>query len=136
MMTINAGIWIDHHKAVLVILNDGVETVETILSDLAISNEQSLHKSEPNAYTRNDFVPEDRLERKAKSHFRKHYDDVISHLHDAEAIYIMGPGEAKGEFSKRLEGAHLKAKVTHIETADKMTDRQVAAHIRDVFQRN
>jgi stalled ribosome rescue protein Dom34 len=134
-MTINAGIWIDHHKAVLVILNDGAETVETIHSDLAISSEQGLHKTEPNTYTRNDFVPEDRLERKAMSHFKKHYDDVISHLHDAEAIFIMGPGEAKGEFGKRLEVAHLKAKVTHIETADKMTDRQVAAHVRDVFEK-
>jgi hypothetical protein len=133
-MTINAGIWIDHHKAVLVILNEGAETVETILSDLALSNEQDGHKSEPNAYTRNDFVPEDRLERKAMSHFKKHYDNVISHLHHADAIYIMGPGEAKGEFGKRLEGMHLKGKVTRIETADKMTDRQVAAHVRDMFK--
>jgi hypothetical protein len=113
--------------------SDAYETIETILSDSAISSEHGLHKSEPNASTRNDFVPEDRIERKAMSQFKKHYDDVISHLHDAEAIYIMGPGEAKGEFGKRLEGAHLKAKVTHIEKADKMTDRQVAAHVRDVF---
>ena len=67
------------------------------------------------------------------SHFNKHYDNVIAHLHHADAIFIMGPGEAKGEFSKRLEGMNLKGRVSHVETADKMTDRQIAAHVREIF---
>ncbi len=132
-MTINAGTWIDHHKAVVVLLTDGVETTEVILADEYAKNAPDSYSNERNAHTRNDFFAEDKRERKAMIHFVKHYDNVIKHLHHVDSIFIMGPGEAKGEFSKRLEGMNLKGRVSHIEPADKMTDRQVAAHVREVF---
>ncbi len=135
-MTINAGIWIDHHKAIVVLLTNGVETMETILSDSESSNAPNVHNSDRDAHSRNDFIAEDKRERKAMQHFIKHYDDVIEHLHHAEAIFIMGPGEAKGEFSKRIEGMSLKGRITHVEAADKMTDRQVAAHVREIFEKS
>ena len=129
-MTTNAGIWIDHHKAVVVLLTDGAETMEIIHADAEAPDSLS---NDHNAHTRNDFIAEDKRERKAMIHFVKHYDNVIAHLHHADAIFIMGPGEAKGEFSKRVEGMSLKGRISHIEVADKMTDRQVAAHVREVF---
>ena len=132
-MTINAGIWIDHHRAVVVLLTDNVETTEVILADEEATNAPDSYSNERNAHSRNDFVAEDKRERKAMIHFVKHYDNVIKHLHHADSIFIMGPGEAKGEFSKRLEGMNLKVRVSHFEVADKMTDRQVAAHVREVF---
>lgn len=132
-MTINAGVWIDHHRAVVVLLTDGVETTEVLQADALAANSPDSHNNDRNAHTRNDFIAEDKRERKAMIHFVKHYDNVIAHLHHADSIFIMGPGEAKGEFSKRLEGMNLKGRVSHIETADKMTDRQVAAHVREVF---
>lgn len=132
-MTINAGVWIDHHRAVVVLLSDGVETTQVLLADAEAVNAPDSHDKDRNAHTRNDFIAEDKRERKAMIHFVKHYDNVIAHLHHADSIFIMGPGEAKGEFSKRLEGMNLKGRVSHIETADKMTDRQVAAHVREVF---
>ena len=132
-MTINAGIWIDHHRAVVVLLTNGVETIQVILADAEATNAPDSSSNDRNAHSRNDFIAEDKRERKAMIHFVKHYDNVIAHLHHADMIFIMGPGEAKGEFSKRLEGMNLKGRVAHIEAADKMTDRQVAAHVREVF---
>ena len=132
-MTINAGIWIDHHKAVVVLLADGVESMEVVSADSEVSSVPDTASNERNSHTRNDFIAEDKRERKAMIHFLKHYDNVISHLHHADSIFIMGPGEAKGEFAKRLESMNLKGRVSHIETADKMTDRQVAAHVREIF---
>ena len=132
-MTIKAGVWIDHQRAVVVLLTDGVETTEVLLADAEAANAPDSRNGDRNAHTRNDFIAEDKRERKAMIHFVKHYDNVIAHLHHAESIFIMGPGEAKGEFSKRLEGMNLKGRVSHVETADKMTDRQVAAHVRAVF---
>ena len=127
-MTINAGIWIDHHKAVVVLITDGVETTEVLLADASNASE-----GDSNSHGRNDFIAEDKRERKAMIHYLKHYDNVIAHLHHADAIFIMGPGEAKGELSKRLEGMNLKGRVSHIEASDKMSDRQVAAHVREIF---
>ena len=44
-----------------------------------------------------------------------------------------GPGEAKGELEKRLEHAGLKKPILTIQTVDKMTDRQIAAKVRERF---
>ena len=132
-MTINAGIWIDHHKAVVVLLTDGTETTEVILADTEATNAPDSRSNDRNAHTRKDFIEEGERERKAMIHFIKHYDNVIAHLHHADSIFIMGPGEAKGEFGKRIEEMSLKGRVSHIEAADKMADRQVTAHVREMF---
>lgn len=132
-MTINAGIWIDHRKAVVVLMIDGVGTTEVILADAEATNAPASHSNDRDGHTRNDFVAEDKRERKAMIHFVKHYDNVIAHLRHADSIFIMGPGEAKGELAKRIEEMSLKGRVSHIEPADQMSDRQVAAHVREVF---
>ncbi len=132
-MTINAGIWIDHHKAVVVLLTDGVEITEVLLADVEATNAPDTYSNDRNGHTRTDFIAEDKREQKAMIHFVKHYDNVIAHLHHADSIFIMGPGDAKGEFGKRIEEMSLKGRVSHIEPADKMSDRQVAAHVREVF---
>ncbi|MBU1699529.1 MAG: RNB domain-containing ribonuclease [Candidatus Eisenbacteria bacterium] len=36
----------------------------------------------------------------------------------------MGPGEAKGEFKRRMEQVHLGERIVGMETFDRMTDRQ------------
>ena len=57
--------------------------------------------------------------------------DSIRH---AQALLVFGPGEAKGEFVKELELTMPKDFPVAIETADRMTDRQIAAHVRDHFK--
>lgn len=54
-------------------------------------------------------------------------------MRDAESILIFGPGEAKDELKKRLEGNNLGGRIVGIETVDKMTDGQIAAKIRQHF---
>ncbi|WP_339385358.1 hypothetical protein [Aetokthonos hydrillicola] len=62
-----------------------------------------------------------------------YYDAVIASIRDAESILIFGPGEAKDELKKRLEGKNLGGRVVGIVTVDKMTDRQIAAKTRQHF---
>jgi hypothetical protein len=47
---------------------------------------------------------------------------------------LFGPGEAKGELKKRLVKMKLGERVAAVETADKMTDGQIAAKVRDYFK--
>ena len=49
------------------------------------------------------------------------------------AILILGPGEAKGEFLKRIKSKKLRGVTVELETADKMTDRQIAAKVGQHF---
>jgi hypothetical protein len=48
-------------------------------------------------------------------------------------VLLLGPGEAKGELHKRVVKSKLNARVDAVETADKMTDPQIAAKVRAHF---
>jgi len=58
---------------------------------------------------------------------------VIASIRDAESILIFGPGETKGELEERLKKNGLGGRIVGVETADKMTDRQIAAKVRQHF---
>jgi hypothetical protein len=49
------------------------------------------------------------------------------------SILIFGPGEAKDELQKQLEGQALGERIVGMETADKLTDGQIAAKVRQHF---
>jgi len=65
-----------------------------------------------------------------------YYDGVIASIREAESILIFGPGEARGELKKRIEKGTLSGRIVGVETADKMTDQQIAAKVRRYFQEN
>jgi stalled ribosome rescue protein Dom34 len=132
-MTINAGVWIDHHKAVVILITDEGEDTLQIMSDPDSPARFSGGQRVKSSHTPNDFVAEDKRARKAMAHLDKYYDDVIARLRDADTILILGPGEAKQEFIKRLEGKKLKGRIAHIGTVDKMTDREIGAHVRQLL---
>jgi stalled ribosome rescue protein Dom34 len=79
---------------------------------------------------------EDQRDARFTGHLNKYYDQVISRIRDAESILIFGPGEAKVELQKRLENEALGGRVAGIETVDKMTDRQIAARVRQQFPKH
>jgi len=70
-------------------------------------------------------------QRELTGHLNSYYDEVISSLRNAEAILIMGPGEAKGELKKRIERNNLNGRIVDVETVDKMTDPQIVAKARE-----
>ena len=127
------GLWIDHREAVLVILTEGTEEILHITS----SDEKHLrysgrsHSRTPEGLK--EVTAEDQRDRKFANELNKYYDEVIAAVRDADTIQIFGPGEAKGELKKRIERDGLKAHILVVETADKMTDRQIAAKVREHF---
>ena len=120
------GLWIDHRKAVIVIVTDEVEETKIIESNMEKHVRYSSGSSEPGQ-------GEDVRDRQFGNYLNSYYDEVIAVIRDADAIQIFGPGEAKGELEKRLESEELKGQIVTIETVDKMTDRQIAAKVRDHF---
>jgi len=131
-----AGLWIDHRKAVLVIVTDEGEEIKRIASNMP---KHIRFASRANAQTVDGLkqvTAEDQRDRQFGNHLDNYYDDVIASIGTAESIQLFGPGEAKGELGKRLEGKDAGARVVAVETADKMTDRQIAAKVRQhVLQR-
>jgi len=124
-MKSNVGLWIDHRKAVIVSLTDKVEKTRRIISHM----EKHVRFSGGAEKT----STEDQRDRRFTGHLHKYYDRVVAGIRDAGSILILGPGEAKAEFKTRLESEALGGRVVGIETVDKMTDRQVAARVRQYF---
>ena len=57
----------------------------------------------------------------------------LTRAHGPESIKIFGPGKAKGELKERLIRHKMGARIAGVETVDKMTDRQIAAKVRQHF---
>jgi len=120
------GLWIDHRQAVIVVVTDAGEETKRIISNMEKHVRFSSGSSE-------DGSQEDVRDRQFENHLNSYYDEVVAVIRDADAIQIFGPGEAKGELEKRLEHEGLKGRIVGIETVDKMTDRQIAAKVREHF---
>ena len=123
----NIGLWIDHRKAVIVIVTDDGEELKKITSNM------EKHVRFTSGTGSEDGSSEDVRDRQFGNHLNSYYSDVIAVIRDADSIQIFGPGEAKGELEKRIEHEGLKAHILAIETVDKMTDRQISAKVRERF---
>lgn len=133
-MSIKAGIWIDHRQAIVVLVTGAGSDTKKIASDIGKSGRPAgSSRSKEKRYTPSDFVAEDKLERKLDSELKAYYDEVIAHIRGAEEILIIGPGEAKGQFLKRLKSKKRRGRIVELETSDKMTDRQIAAKVSEHF---
>jgi hypothetical protein len=122
-----AGLWIDHRKAVIVIVSEKGEEIKEITSNM------EKHVRFTGGTASEDGSTEDVRDRQFGNQINIYYDRVVAVIRDADTIQIFGPGEAKGELEKRLEHEGYKGHVLAIETMDKMTDRQIAAKVRGRF---
>ena len=116
------GLWIDHKRAVIVLLTGETEEIKHISAEL----------NKPNNHSGSTMRADDLEQRELTQHLNVYYDDVIASLQNAEAVLLMGPGEAKGELKKRLEKAHPNSEIV-IETTDKLTSPQIVAKVREHF---
>jgi stalled ribosome rescue protein Dom34 len=119
------GVWIDHRKAVIASITGNSEGLRQISSGMEKRVRYSGAAQEDSA--------EDQRDRRFTGHLDKYYDEVIACIRDANSILILGPGEAKTELAGRLENQALRGRIVGVETVDKMTDRQVAARVRQRF---
>jgi hypothetical protein len=125
LMKKQIGLWIDHRKAIIVIITEDGEEIKKIASNM------EKHIRFTNGNGSEQGSSEDVRDRQFGNHLNSYYDEVIAEIRDAESIQIFGPGEAKGELEKRLEHEGLKQHIVTIETVDKMSDRQISAKVRE-----
>jgi len=131
-----AGLWIDHRKAVIAIVSpEGEQTLE-IESNVEKQPGRFAGVRSTTPYEAQQVPADDCREQEFTGKLHAYYDNVIAVIRDAESILIFGPGEAKGELKKRLEHAKLGKHIIAIETADKMTDGQIAAKVREYFHKS
>jgi hypothetical protein len=132
-MRTKVGLWIDHRKATIVTVSDKGEEMGLVISRAERQPRRSGDSPLKGPYEPLQVPAQDSQQRVLTVHLNIYYDAVIASIRDAESILIFGPGEAKGQLKERLEKHGLGERIVGIETADKMTDRQIAAKVRQHF---
>jgi hypothetical protein len=121
------GIWIDHKRAVIVSVSAGGATTKTLESEVG---------AHPRYSGQQDEGGERNYEERHRQRLEQYYDDVITQLGQPEALLVFGPGEAKLELKERLSTSKTFAERTiDIETADKLTESQIVARVKEHFSR-
>jgi hypothetical protein len=130
----SVGLWIDHRKASIVFIDDDKEACRTLTSHVE-KHAGRIEGVRSTARFESQLVhADDSRERALTGNLNVYYDKVISMIHDAEAVFIFGPGEAKGELKKRLDKKGLGNIIVKVETIDKMTEHQISAKVREYFK--
>jgi hypothetical protein len=132
-MRTRVGLWIDHRKAVVVTVTDKGDETTLLISAVERQRRRSGDSPLKGRYERQQVVADDSQQKSFTGHLNSYYDAVIASIGAAESILIFGPGEAKVELKKRLQRKKLGGRVAVLETVDKMTDRQIAAKVRQHF---
>jgi stalled ribosome rescue protein Dom34 len=128
------GLWIDHKRAVLVILDKQGERIWQIESGL---KKRVRYRGAPRPktpYSAQYKQGDDQLDKQFMQHLNQYYKKVVAQVRGAESILVFGPGEAKFELEKYITHAKGGIRNVRVEKADKMTDRQIAAKVRKYFQ--
>lgn len=133
-MTKEVGLWIDHKKAMIVFLSEQGEKFQQIESNVAKHSRYhgATHPKSP--YSAQYQKGDDQLDRQLVEQLNKFYGSVITRIREADSLLIFGPGEAKHELEKRLAHEKVDLNITAVETADRMTERQIAAKVKKHFK--
>jgi hypothetical protein len=126
-----AGLWIDHRKAVLVLLDDSRVKVKTLESEVEPRLRLAGGARSKTPYGPQDIASEGNRDRRIQHELQRWYQTVIEQLGEVASLLVIGPGEAKQEFAAEFvrKPAHRHIPVS-IETADKMNEMQIVAHVR------
>ena len=132
-MRTGVGLWIDHRKAIVVAVTDKGQETGLIISKVEKHLSRSGDSPLRGAHDSRQVPADDSRQRTLTGRLNIYYDAVIACICGAESILIFGPGEAKGELQKRLKKNHLGGRIAGVEAVERMTERQIAAKVRQHF---
>jgi len=132
------GVWIDHRKALIIgaAAAEGGRPVaiRTITTDLEKQLRLSSGERAKAEYGPQQTPSDDMRETSSQSNMRDFFENVVAAVRGADAIFVLGPGEAKEEFRKCLERDGLGKRIDGVETSGMLSDRQLAAKVRAHFK--
>lgn len=124
-MSEHVGIWIDHAKAVIVSGSADHLTTRTL---------ESTAEPHPHFGGSQEGGGEKKYEERHALQLDRYYDAVIDTIGRPDALLIIGPGEAKTQLEARLRRHEaLSASVVTVESADRLTDPQIVAKVKEHF---
>jgi hypothetical protein len=132
-MNDKAGIWIDHRKALVVTFPPEGEDISLILSRVEKHPERGGDSPLKGRYEAHSVPADVSRQRALTGELNTYYDSVIATVRGVAHVLLFGPGEAKGELHRRFVMMQVGEHITAVEAADKMTDREIIAKVREHF---
>lgn len=130
----NVGVWIDLSKAIIVTIKGDERNslkLEGVDNRERIPGESKTYTRFGNQFSNLEKQKENKLNQQIKS-FLKSVEDQLIHC---DALVIFGPANMKQELADLiLNNKTLVHKLKGVETADSMTDNQVAAWVDSYFK--
>ncbi len=133
-MGTKTGIWIDTKKAVIVHISGNSQKITSLESNIE-SRERVEGESKQFGRFRDQYLnPEKGKQNRRLHQAREFFKDLIPHINRSENVVIFGPAQMKFELEKIIKNDNkLSSKLVGVESADSMTDNQVAAWVRGYF---
>lgn len=119
----NIGIWMDHHNANIIELNEsGIQIIKIESEFTHQQKEHSLNKNENLMHNKENHLQQ--------SFYKKIGDMIKNYSH----VIIFGPTSAKSELLNVLRSDHHFDKIKiEISSSDKMTENQQRAFVKEYF---
>lgn len=128
------GIWIDREKAFVVSIAQNKDAIARIESNVEGHVRLAGGSRSATLYGPQDVASERKIEDRRRHHLRRYYQKIVKAIGGAEEIVIFGPGKAKIELEKEIgKTRQLASRVVGVLPADKMTERQIKAKVREFF---
>lgn len=120
----NLGIWMDHSAAQIIDLNSKNNNRSVVSEFTFDTKEEALSKSES--------LMHNKRQQMQKEYYKKIGVEILKY----NQVLLFGPTNAKVELHNYLkEDLHFKAITIDIESADKMTDNEKNAFVKNHFNK-
>ncbi|MEJ2113112.1 MAG: hypothetical protein P8X62_05260 [Flavobacteriaceae bacterium] len=131
----NIGIWLDKEKAIIVSIQNEIEQLSTVMSEI------EHYRPRGGSGTRfkggpQDVIQDSKFLERELHQLKRYFHKIVKEIRDAKAIVIFGPAETGAKLNKELfeHFKELHTKVKGVRTTDSMTNNQLKAWVRDFFQ--
>jgi stalled ribosome rescue protein Dom34 len=131
---INAGIWLDKRKAVIVYLTSTNVEVKTVHSEIEEYRAKGGSRSKT-AYGPVITVKEKSYTEREKHQFEKFFQLIVDEIKNVSNLYLMGPSQSKDKLNDYIKNHKIfSPTIIQIDSADSMTDKQIIASVKDAFK--
>ena len=128
------GIWMDYRGAQIIKI-DQLDISLCMYVESDIDEEHPVGGSGSSTpYGPQEAISEHRFLNKRHQQEQKFYQTIMSKIKDRDALYIMGPGQAKLGLENAVKAdKNFNPVLLEVETSHKLTPNQIKAKVKDYF---
>lgn len=131
-MAKKVGVWLDCERAHVISVEEGKHMLETLESNIET---RVRFEGESKSFSRRGGTlvnPSKKRTKRRKHQLDTYIERVLERIEGTEEVLIFGPAETKLELKKSIL-KRRRAPVVSLESAERMTQRQMIARVREHF---